>query len=174
MSSDIPPHILEESIQQYEFALKQEQCMEEIIRLSKEEYDTLPEPEEIEEILRISKEEYELALRQEKEIEDILRASKEEPVHKELVREVFEGSNERKLLLSDLLRRIDFLSVTVEGKHIQSILHPIIEHYINTSEICRPDNDPIVRQFLDELYTIPKSRGKKTAITEEVYRLFTS
>ena len=157
--SDIPEKIIEESIREYKTWIQHQQQEEDILRVSREEYDLqifqqIQEQEELERQLE----------------EETIRVMVEEFEHLETIRK---NIMERKNKCTDIIRRIENISMTVDGKHIQSILQPIIEHYIETSTILSPIQDPMIKQFLDELYTIPHNKGRKTAISKEIYDLFT-
>ena len=66
------------------------------------------------------------------------------------------------------------LAFTKEDIYLKKLMMPILENYIsckNDSEVVSSDDYKIVRKYMDELYTSPLEKGRKTAISKEEYEL---
>jgi hypothetical protein len=69
---------------------------------------------------------------------------------------------------------VEKLAFTKEDIYLKKLLIPILENYIsckNDSELVAPGDYKIVRKYMDELYTSPLEKGRKTAISKEEYEL---
>jgi dGTP triphosphohydrolase len=85
--------------------------------------------------------------------------------------------NERKQKLSSLTMRVEKLAFIKETDNLRLLLKQIMNTYIITpneqTAITKKEYDAI-QTFMDELYTTPKIKSRKTAITEETFDIIMS
>jgi hypothetical protein len=80
----------------------------------------------------------------------------------------------RQRILEAFIKRVEKLAFTKEDIYLKKLMIPILENYIsckNDSEVVSPEDYVIIQKYLDELYTSPLEKGRKTAISKEEYEL---
>jgi hypothetical protein len=80
----------------------------------------------------------------------------------------------RQRILETFIKRVEKLAFTKEDIYLKKLMMPILENYIsckNDLTVIPLDDYKIVRKYMDELYTSPLEKGRKTAISKEEYEL---
>jgi hypothetical protein len=80
----------------------------------------------------------------------------------------------RQIILEVFIKRVEKLAFIKEDIYLKKMLIPILENYIsckNDSEVVSPEDYVMIHKYLDELYTSPLEKGRKTAISKEEYEL---
>lgn len=144
-----------------------------VVKKGKKEEEKIQDTEDdISLAIAMSKNDY--LERVEKEaIENSLFEYYERMIAEEEVRVEAEKKN-RQRILEGLIKRVEKLAFTKEDIYLKKLMMPILENYIsckNDSEVVSSDDYKIVRKYMDELYTSPLEKGRKTAISKEEYEL---
>jgi len=106
-------------------------------------------------------------------IENSLFEYYERIIAEEEVRVEAEKKN-RQRILETFIKRVEKLAFTKEDIYLKKLMMPILENYIsckNDLTVIPLDDYKIVRKYMDELYTSPLEKGRKTAISKEEYEL---
>jgi hypothetical protein len=106
-------------------------------------------------------------------IENSLHEYYEKMIAEEEVRVEAEKKN-RQIILETFIKRVEKLAFTKEDIYLKKLLIPILENYIsckNDSTVVPPGDYIMIRKYMDELYTSPLEKGRKTAISKEEYEL---
>ena len=106
-------------------------------------------------------------------IENSLFEYYERMIAEEEVRVEAEKKN-RQRILETFIKRVEKLAFTKEDIYLKKLMMPILENYIsckNDLTVIPLDDYKIVRKYMDELYTSPLEKGRKTAISKEEYEL---
>lgn len=106
-------------------------------------------------------------------IENSLFEYYERMIAEEEVRVEAEKKN-RQRILETFIKRVEKLAFTKEDIYLKKLMMPILENYISCkidSEMVPPGDYIMIRKYMDELYTSPLEKGRKTAISKEEYEL---
>jgi hypothetical protein len=122
--------------------------------------------------IAMSKNDY-LEYAEKEAIENSLQEYYERMIVEDEARTEAEKKN-RQRILEAFIKRVEKLAFTKEDIYLKKLMIPILENYISCkidSEVVSPEDYIMIRKYMDELYTSPLEKGRKTAISKEEYEL---
>jgi dGTP triphosphohydrolase len=125
-----------------------------------------------ENILKSSIECYQNEKIEQDEMERIISSSIEEYIKRQE-----DENNERKQTLSTLTMRVEKLAFIQGTDNLRRLLKQVINNYIitpNEQTLITKEEYDAIQTFMDDLYTTPKTKSRKTAITEETFDIIMS